>query len=100
MFFTAIIYADSLKPPVSNENTQKSVIFEVTGGIESFDKKESTFDETRIVSGVAEDGTDVEISVFTKDLKGNLNEKIFIILALANPEYSAKQLIFMLVKIY
>lgn len=74
-FSTAIIYADSLTSSVSEENVQKSVIFEVTGGIESFDKKESTFDETRVVSGVAEDGTDIEISVFTKDLKGNLNEK-------------------------
>lgn len=50
-------------------------IFEITGGIDKEKDAESTFDKTRTISGSAESGTEIIISVYTYDED---NEKVLL----------------------
>lgn len=68
------VYANPLtEPPIQEESMdeiQEDVEFSITGGIES----KSTFDESRTISGSAEQGTKIAISVSSKDVNGDLSE--------------------------
>lgn len=67
-------YANPLtEPPIQEEtidDIQTDVEINITGGIES----KSTFDESRTISGSAEQGTKIAISVSSKDASGSLTE--------------------------
>ena len=67
-------YADTLNAVDSNPETVttqlQEVEFTVSGGIRTDGKTEATFDETRTISGSAEEGTLVTINVSMKDASG------------------------------
>lgn len=56
------------------EDELESVEFEITDGITRSKKTESTFDDSRTISGVAEKGTLIVISVSTRNAEGDLEE--------------------------
>lgn len=63
--------------PLSEKEAKKAdcVEFEITGGIDYFDKTESTFDTSRTITGLSEDGSVVDICVYTVNTKGDLVER-------------------------
>lgn len=77
MCFTNVVaYAGPLSAasavPVEEAVVLPAVVFDVSSGIKSFDKTESTFDESRTISGSSEQGAVIAISVSTKNADGNL----------------------------
>lgn len=56
------------------EEELESVEFEITDGITLSKKTESTFDDSRTISGVAEKGALIVIRVSTKNAEGDLEE--------------------------
>lgn len=49
--------------------------FEITGGLDKEKETESTFDETKIISGSAKEGTSITVSVYQPSIKENEEEK-------------------------
>ncbi len=64
--------------PLESEQGQETALREVevsiTGGMKDDGTVESTFDDSRTISGSAEDGTEICIDVFTKTAGGTLKE--------------------------
>lgn len=73
-FAPASAYAAPLTAQESQQEAQK-LDFGITDGINQDKKTESTFDESRTISGSAQEGTAVSINVYTKSASGALNKK-------------------------
>lgn len=74
-FFAMSAYAGPLTAESTEQEENTEVEFSITDGID-FDKKvESTFDESRTISGSAQEGTAVSISVYLKNANGELKEQ-------------------------
>lgn len=58
----------------SEEQSRSEVNFSITSGVNLTKKVQSTFDSSRTISGVADQGTEIAISVSTKDASGELQE--------------------------
>lgn len=72
-----IAYAGPLNATeVVEENQERELDFSITSGIDLSKKSQSTFDSSRTISGVAEQGTAVEINVSTKDADGEWNDPV------------------------
>ncbi|MCI1958117.1 MAG: hypothetical protein LKJ25_00640 [Clostridia bacterium] len=54
---------------------ENNIGFGITGGIDTTKDSIVTFDDTRTISGKANNGTDIDISVYTKSFAGNYKEK-------------------------
>lgn len=68
-------YAGPHNSPVgqtTKEETLPSVSFSVTSGMKTDKKTESTFDDSRTISGSADQGAAIAIDVYTKDASGEL----------------------------
>lgn len=69
-------YAGSLDETVEvSQQEENEIGFTITSGLNADGKRESTFEESRTISGTADEGATVEISVFLKSARGNLNEQ-------------------------
>lgn len=69
--FSTAAYAGS-----DSSSEEDSAVFQVTSGIEEdSEKAEVTFDDSRVISGTAENGTELTISVYLKSSSGKLKEK-------------------------
>lgn len=68
------VYAGSLTAAPADLEELEVIDFEITDGILSSKKTESTFDDSRTISGVADQGALIVISVSTKDAEGDLEE--------------------------
>lgn len=72
-----IAYAGPLNAAeVVEENQERELDFSITSGIDLSKKSQSTFDSSRTISGVAEQGTAVEINVSTKDADGEWTDPV------------------------
>ncbi len=67
---TSFVYARSLDA----ETAEQELGFSVTSGIDMSKETQSTFDDSKTISGIADQGTAIEISVSTKDANGDLKE--------------------------
>ena len=60
--------------PLDAETAEQELGFSVTSGIDMSKETQSTFDDSKTISGIADQGTAIEISVSTKDANGDLKE--------------------------
>lgn len=74
-FFPMSAYAGPLASTGTQEETTVELEFSITDGIDFEKKTESTFDESRTISGSAQEGTNVSISVYLKNASGALKEQ-------------------------
>ena len=58
-----------------NDWEEEDDLFTITSGVNTEKESESTFDESRIISGTAQEGVTVEISICTKTSSGELRER-------------------------
>lgn len=66
--------ADQLSTDAMQEEELPDVTFAVSGGMKTDNKTESTFDESRTISGSAEKGTKITISVGVRNADDKLKE--------------------------
>lgn len=80
MFFCLLpntIYAGPLNAAeVMEEVQEKELDFRITSEIDLSKKSQSTFDSSRTISGVADQGTAVAINVSTKDADGEWKDPV------------------------
>ena len=69
-FAPVLVYAG----PLDAETAEQELGLSVTSGIDMSKETQSTFDDTKTIAGVANQGTAIEISVSTKDANGELTE--------------------------
>lgn len=69
-FAPVFVYAG----PLDAETAEQELGLSVTSGIDMSKETQSTFDDSKIIAGVADQGTAIEISVSTKDANGELTE--------------------------
>ena len=69
-FAPVLVYAR----PLDAETAAQELGLSVTSGIDMSKETQSTFDDSKIIAGVANQGTAIEISVSTKDANGELTE--------------------------
>ena len=69
-FAPVLVYAG----PLDAETAEQELGLSVTSGIDMSKEPQSTFDDTKTIAGVANQGTAIEISVSTKDANGDLTE--------------------------
>ena len=60
--------------PLDAEAAKQELGFSVTSGIDMSKQTQSTFDDSKTIAGVANQGTAIEISVSSKDANGDLTE--------------------------
>ena len=76
-FVPVIAYAGPLNAVEAVEEVdQKPLNFLITSEIDLAKKSQSTFDSSKTISGVAEQGTAVAINVSTKDANGKWNDAV------------------------
>lgn len=71
--FPCAVYAGPLDAMTEMQEAEKELSFSVTSGIDLSKEMQSTFDSSRTISGIAEQGTEVEIYVSTMDASGEVN---------------------------
>lgn len=69
-FAPVFVYAG----PLDAETAEQELGLSVTSGIDMSKETQSTFDDSKTIAGVANQGTAIEISVSTKDANGELTE--------------------------
>ncbi len=69
-FAPVFVYAG----PLDAEAAKQELGFSVTSGIDMSKETQSTFDDSKTIAGVANQGTAIEISVSSKDANGDLTE--------------------------
>lgn len=72
LMISAFVFLFIMILPICVYAAQPNANLEIKSGIDNFDKAESTFDESRTISGLADNGASVVIGVYTKNTKGEL----------------------------
>lgn len=77
--FTVMASDTGLLPSAHEATNTEQLVFKITSGVDTSKNKESTFDKKRTITGTAEEGTKVTISIYTgNEASDNLKNEFVI----------------------